>query len=346
MVRSGAAAGAWWPAAVIVAGVIIIVTWPAVRPATPGAARLRRGRQAALAAAARAGLDAALIGLGVLALWELRRYSAAPRLSGGTLGIDPVLVVAPAVALAGISLLPLRLLPAAARLLDGLSGRGRRLAAALASWQVSRRAVREGSPVLLVGAGRGDRHPGAGPAPELAAVPARSGGLHRRIRRHRDPARAASAQPRQRGRAGPRRPLRHGRRRGQQRVQRAGPGRHGSGPHRAAPARPVRPAAGRPVEAHHPGRRRPRAGPARPARPRAARRPRPAAAGRPPRGAVGQPVRAGRIGHRLLRSGRPAARRRPLPRAGDRAVRRGAAGLRGPGDRGGRPTRCACSASR
>jgi len=150
MVRSGVAAGAWWPAAVIVAGVIIVVAWPALRPATPGVARQRRGRQAVLAAAARAGLDAALIGLGVLALWELRRYSAAPRLTGGTLGIDPVLAVAPAVALAGISLLPLRILPAAARLLDGLSSRGRRLAAALASWQVSRRAVREGSPVLLV----------------------------------------------------------------------------------------------------------------------------------------------------------------------------------------------------
>ena len=53
-------------------------------------------------------------------------------------------------ALAGISLLPLRILPAAARLLDGLSGRGRRLAGALAGWQISRRAVREGSPVLLV----------------------------------------------------------------------------------------------------------------------------------------------------------------------------------------------------
>ena len=103
-----------------------------------------------LAATARAGLDAALIALGLLSFWELRRYSAVPRLSGGTLGIDPVLAVAPVLALAGIALLPLRLLPAAARLLDRASTRGRRLAAALASWQVSRRAVREGSPVLLV----------------------------------------------------------------------------------------------------------------------------------------------------------------------------------------------------
>ncbi len=150
-VLHGVTAGAaWWPAAVIVVGVIVVVMWPSLRPVTPGTARARRGRPAALAAIARAGLDAALIALGVLAFWELHRYSAVPRLAGGTLGIDPVLAVAPVLALAGIALLPLRVLPAAARLLDRLSKRGRRLAAALASWQVSRRAVREGSPVLLV----------------------------------------------------------------------------------------------------------------------------------------------------------------------------------------------------
>jgi hypothetical protein len=149
-VRQVVADGAWWPAVVIMILVIIVVMWPAMRPVTPGAARLRRGRQAALAGAARAGLDAALITLGVLALWELRRYSAAPRLSGNGLGIDPVLALAPALALAGIALLPLRALPAAARLLDRLSARSRRLAAALAGWQVSRQAVREGTAVLLV----------------------------------------------------------------------------------------------------------------------------------------------------------------------------------------------------
>jgi hypothetical protein len=149
-VRQVFADSAWWPAVVIMVLVIIVVMWPAMRPITPGAARLRRGRQAALASAARAGLDAALIILGVLALWELRRYSAAPRLSGNGLGIDPVLAVAPALALAGIALLPLRALPAAARLLDRLSARSRRLAAALAGWQVSRQAVREGTAVLLV----------------------------------------------------------------------------------------------------------------------------------------------------------------------------------------------------
>ena len=130
--------------------VIAVVVRPALRPVTPGAARLRRGRQAALATAARAGLDAALLALGVVAFWELRRYSAVPRLSGGSLGIDPVLAVAPVLALAGLALLPLRALPAAARLLDRLSARGRRLTAALASWQVARRPVRQGGPILLV----------------------------------------------------------------------------------------------------------------------------------------------------------------------------------------------------
>ena len=149
-VRQVGAGSAWWPAVVIMVLVIVVVMWPALRPVTPGAARLRRGRQAALASTARAGLDAALIILGVLALWELHRYSAAPRLSGSGLGIDPVLALAPALALAGIALLPLRVLPAAARLLDRLGARSRRLAAALASWQVSRRAVREGTAVLLV----------------------------------------------------------------------------------------------------------------------------------------------------------------------------------------------------
>ena len=146
--RSGG--GVWWLAAVITVLVIVIMTWPALRPAMPGAARGRRGRQAALAGAARAGLDVALIGLGALAFWELRRYSAVPRLSGGSLGVDPVLAAAPAVALAGIALIPLRLLPAAARLLDRASARGRRLGGALASWQVSRRPQRQGGPVLLV----------------------------------------------------------------------------------------------------------------------------------------------------------------------------------------------------
>jgi hypothetical protein len=142
--------GAWWPAVVIAVLAVVVMVWPALRPAAPGEARARRGRQAALSAAARVGLDVALVGLGLLALWELRRYSAVQRLSGGGLGIDPVLVAAPVVALAGLSLIPLRLLPAAARRLDRVSGRARHADAALAGWQVSRRPRQQAGLILLV----------------------------------------------------------------------------------------------------------------------------------------------------------------------------------------------------
>jgi FtsX-like permease family protein len=142
--------GAWWPAVIIAVLAVIVMVWPAFRPSRPGEARARRGRQAALSATARVGLDVALIGLGLLALWELRRYSAVQRLSGGGLGIDPVLAAAPVVALAGIALVPLRLLPAAARRLDRVSARTRHVDAALAGWQVSRRPQRQTGPILLV----------------------------------------------------------------------------------------------------------------------------------------------------------------------------------------------------
>ena len=42
-VHRAVTAGAWWPAAVIAAGVIAVMMWPSLRPVTPGAARARRG---------------------------------------------------------------------------------------------------------------------------------------------------------------------------------------------------------------------------------------------------------------------------------------------------------------
>ena len=64
--------------------------------------------------------------------------------------MDPVLVLAPGPGVAGGTTAVLRLLPAAAKLGDRLAGRGRRLTAALASWQISRQPVRQGGAVLLV----------------------------------------------------------------------------------------------------------------------------------------------------------------------------------------------------
>jgi hypothetical protein len=145
---SGIPASAWWAglAALVLAAVIVL--WPALRPAWAGAGR--RGRQATLAGVARAGADLVLLALAVLAVWELHSYSAVAHSASGGIGVDPVIAVAPALALAAVTMVALRLLPAAARLLERAAAHGRRLAAALAGWQIARRPVRQSGPFLLV----------------------------------------------------------------------------------------------------------------------------------------------------------------------------------------------------
>lgn len=147
---SGFPGSLWWTAAAILVLCTVILLWPTLQPARPGSARVRRGRQAAIAGALQAGADVAVIALALLAIWQLRSYSAVVRGASGSIGIDPVLVIAPALALAGAALIPLRLLPVAASVADRLSARSRRLGAAMASWQVSRRPIRQSGPVLLV----------------------------------------------------------------------------------------------------------------------------------------------------------------------------------------------------
>jgi hypothetical protein len=151
---SAGAAGTWLDAlgATVAAAVIAsaVLLYPVLRPA-PGGVRVRRGRQAVLAGATRAGADLGLIVLAVLAVWQLRRYSAvSPGAASGTPSIDPVLALAPALALAGGTVVLLRLLPAAARGGDRLAARGRKLTGPLAGWQFSRQPLRQGGAALLL----------------------------------------------------------------------------------------------------------------------------------------------------------------------------------------------------
>src|SRR6202012_5776529 len=125
--------------------------FPVLRPAR-GAARVRRGRQAVISSATRAGAELALVGLAWLACWQLLRSSAVSNSVSGPSAIDPVLVLAPALALAGGTVLTLRLLPAAARAVDRVSAAGRGLTSALAGWRVSRHPPRHGgapAPLLM-----------------------------------------------------------------------------------------------------------------------------------------------------------------------------------------------------
>ena len=148
---TGSPGGTWVDAIAAALAVTVIAAAAMLGPvlgAVPAMteARVRRGRQAAIASATRAGADLALVLLAVLAGWQLRRYSA----GSGDATIDPVLALAPALALAGGTVITLRLLPAVARAGDRFAGRGRRLTASLAAWQVSRQPLRQGGAALLL----------------------------------------------------------------------------------------------------------------------------------------------------------------------------------------------------
>ena len=146
----GPTGGTWLAAAAVAAASTVIMLVPALSTVAPGAARARRGRQAAISGVGRAGADLALVLLAVLAGWQLRHYSAVSAGANGNFGIDPVVVIAPALALAGGTVVALRLLPAAGKAGDRLAARGRRLTAALASWQISRQPIRQGGAALLI----------------------------------------------------------------------------------------------------------------------------------------------------------------------------------------------------
>jgi hypothetical protein len=144
-------AAAWVAAAAVAAGCLVVIALPWLRTAgSPVRERAQRGRRGALGAATRAGADLGLLVLAGLAGWQLVHY-AAPVSTGlsGSIGIDPILVSAPVLALAAGAVILLRLLPLVVRLGDRAAGRGRDMTTAVAAWQISRRPLRQAGPVLL-----------------------------------------------------------------------------------------------------------------------------------------------------------------------------------------------------
>ncbi|WP_377273625.1 hypothetical protein [Peterkaempfera sp. SMS 1(5)a] len=144
-------AAAGWAAGAAVVGALVLFAPVLARlrtgPAQPG------GRQSALSGILRGGADAALVALAVAAYWQLSHSGSSGALSpdsSGVLGIDPVLVAAPALALCAGTVLTLRLLPPAAHLAERLTARLRGLPGALAGWEVSRRPQQAAGPVLVL----------------------------------------------------------------------------------------------------------------------------------------------------------------------------------------------------
>ncbi|MFJ2890851.1 FtsX-like permease family protein [Streptomyces sp. NPDC087305] len=142
----GGRSGVWPVAAAVALGCALAVMLPALTSSFEG------GRARAVPAPLRAGADLGLLVVAGVAYWQLNRQTsgAVSTDTSGTLGIDPLLVAAPALALLAGTVLTLRLLPPVARLAERRAAAGRGLPTALAGWQFSRRPMRGAGPVLLL----------------------------------------------------------------------------------------------------------------------------------------------------------------------------------------------------
>ncbi|MFJ2216979.1 FtsX-like permease family protein [Streptomyces sp. NPDC101062] len=151
-----------WPVWSVSAAVALCCAALVVLPALAGAAGAgesagARGRAAALPAPVRAGADLGLLLIAALAYWQLDRQTGTGAGTGalgsdreGRLGIDPLLVGAPALALLAGTVLTLRLLPPLALLAERRAARSRGLPGALAAHRLGRRSLRGAGPVLLL----------------------------------------------------------------------------------------------------------------------------------------------------------------------------------------------------
>jgi hypothetical protein len=139
-------------ASIAAVGVIVAMAWPAYQAAVEshGLGR-RRSRESSRFKTQRAGLDLALVAVAMLAFWQLQ--SLGPQLSArvqGRFGVDPLLVISPALGLLAGAVLALRIVPLLARVAESIAAAGRRAIPALSSWQVARRPVRYARSALLL----------------------------------------------------------------------------------------------------------------------------------------------------------------------------------------------------
>jgi ABC-type lipoprotein release transport system permease subunit len=145
------------PPAWIVAGLaglacVVALVVPTISvSASPAGARAAGGRAARTTLAQRLGLDLAFVAVAVVALWQLRLYGAPiTKNARGVLGLDPLLVAAPAIGLLGGAVLAIRIVPRIAELAERVLASGAGLVAALSGRQLARRPLRYTRTALLL----------------------------------------------------------------------------------------------------------------------------------------------------------------------------------------------------
>jgi hypothetical protein len=139
-------------AALVGVGCIGALALPALAGGRPLAAtRQAMSRQGVRPVAQRLGLDIALVLVAGIGLWQLRSYGAPITASvRGTLGLDPLLVAAPAIGLLAGAVLALRVVPALAQAIERVLAGLRGLVAPLGARQLARRPLRYTRSALLL----------------------------------------------------------------------------------------------------------------------------------------------------------------------------------------------------
>ncbi|HEX5578755.1 MAG TPA: FtsX-like permease family protein, partial [Candidatus Limnocylindria bacterium] len=145
-------ADAYLAAGVAALGCVVLLVLPALTAARSFMAEQSGiSRQETRTLGQRIGIDLALLAVTVIALWQLRLYGSPLSTSvRGTLGLDPLLVAAPAIGLLAGGVLALRLLPLMAVLIERAVARGRRLVGSMGARQLARRPLRYTRAALLL----------------------------------------------------------------------------------------------------------------------------------------------------------------------------------------------------
>ena len=130
---------------------VVALAVPALRSGAVTSTVAGRGRPQPRSLFQRAGLDLVLVALALLAYWQLRRYGG-PVVESvqGRLGIDPLLIAAPALGLLAGAVLALRVVPAAASVVERLAASAKGMVAALGTRELARRPQRYARSALLL----------------------------------------------------------------------------------------------------------------------------------------------------------------------------------------------------
>jgi len=154
LIAPAAVAGSSWLAGVPVGWFALALLGGAALPAVVMVIiaipeRPRRGRQVIAGPLARSGIDLMLAVVAVLAYLQLRAHVVTPGV------VDPLLVVAPALAVLALAALVTRLLPLIARLAEASAGRSRGLVLPMAGWHLARGGATQGTFLLVLAAAVG-----------------------------------------------------------------------------------------------------------------------------------------------------------------------------------------------